>query len=288
MANLGNYGLGRRERAALARRGARVSYVIGDSDTGKTTLAACVAKLLAAKHPTALVDLDAGQASVGLPTTFAWKMCGPRGPGRGKPDGMFFAGTTSPVGYFPVAVAGAAALVAEARGRADRIVIDTCGLARGPMGMELHHTTVEALRPDVVVAIERAGELSELLAPFIRSGWPQVIRASVPDRVTTRSSARRRAYRCARFRDYFERAREIVLELDEVGILRPRRDPAGRIASLRDAGGRDLALAIVQKVDRRRGTISVLSPVPKRATIRAVVLGSMRIARDGRQLARNV
>ena len=284
MACLADFGIGAREAAVLSGRGARTIYVIGDSDTGKTTLAGVIVRLLAAKFKTAAVDLDAGQATIGLPTTFAWKMAGK----RGKPDGMYFAGTTSPTGYLDRWLIGAASLVGQARGRARKVVVDSCGLACGAAGRELHHATVDAVRPDVVVAIERGGELAGLLGPFVRSGWPRVVRASVPARIRKRSRAERRSYRCGKFRAYFERARELRLDLAEVAVLREVWDPAGRLASLRDGSGRDVALGIVQKFDSPRGTITVLSPVPRRVAVRAVVLGSMRIARDGRQLARNV
>jgi len=286
MAQLADYGLGPGQIALLERRCVRVVYVVGDSDTGKSTLAAALAAHLARKFKAALVGLDAGQASIGLPTTFAWGMCG-RG-GRARTDGMYFTGTTSPTGYFEIAVAGAAAMVSEARGHAAKVVVDTCGLACGPAAMQLHHATIDAVRADAVVAIERDGELSGLVGPFIRSGRPLVIRASVPGGVRKRSRATRRSYRRGKFRAYFKRARELTLSLDEVGVLRPRPDPVGRIASLRDASGRDIALAIVRAVDDAAQTMTVLSPVPRRTNVRAVVLGSMRIARDGRQLARNV
>jgi len=288
MQTLAEYGLGRREVALLRRRRTCVLYVIGDTDTGKTTFAAACARLLAGEFRTAVVDLDAGQASIGLPTTFAWRLCGRQGLTRGRPDGMYFAGTTSPTGFFEYAVAGAAAMVREARGRAEKVVVDTCGLARGRAGRDFHHVTLEAVRPDVVMGLERAEELSEVLEPLVRSGWPAVVRAGVPDGVRRRSQARRRRYRCERFRAYFERAREVKLPLDEVAILRPKPDPVRRIASLRDGRGRDLALGIVLKFDAPRGTVTVLSPIPARRKVAAIVLGSMRIARDGRQLARNV
>lgn len=288
MAELNDYGLGRGEIAGLVRRAARVIYVIGDSDTGKSTLVGCIARRLAPAFKTAAVDLDAGQATIGLPTTFGWQMCTARGYGAGTPGGLYFTGTTSPRGHFDLSVAGAAAMVGEAWAHARKVVVDTCGLACGEAGRELHHATVEAVRPDVIVAIERHGELSELVEPLVRSGWPEVIRASAPAGVRTRSRARRRSYRCAKFREYFKRARALQLSLDKVGILRPRPDPVGRIASLRDGRGRDVALAIVQKCGSPRGTITVLSPIASATKVRAVVLGSLRIARDGRQLARDV
>lgn len=286
MAELADYGLGNREIAALGRRRVRTIYIIGDSDTGKSTLAATLAAQLARSVATACVNLDAGQASIGLPTTFAWRMQGGRRERR--PDGMYFTGTTSPSGHFDIAVAGAVAMVSEARKRADTAVVDTCGLARGAAGMRLHHTTIDAVRPDAVIVIERRGELACLIDPLARLTRPLVIRASAPDCIRKRSRAERRSYRRERFRAYFAPAREIVLSLDVVGVLRSKPDPVGRIASLRDATGRDVALAIVRRADPAAGTITVLTPAPKRVPVRAVVLGLMRIARDGRQLARDI
>ncbi len=285
MASLDDYGLGRRELTALERPSVRVAYIVGDVGTGKSTLAAAVARHLSRRGRTALVDLDAGQASVGLPTTFAWRTWGRR---AAKPGGMYFTGTTSPTGHFDIAIAGAAAMVSEARDAAAKIVVDTCGLARGPAGIRLHHTTIDAVRPDAVLAIQRGDELAGLLEPLRRMRRPVVIDASVPEGVCKRSRATRRSYRRERFGAYFARARERVFGLDEVGLLRPRRDPVGRIASLRNEAGRDVALGIVRAVGKSSGTITVLTPLPARTRVAAVVLGSMRIARDGRQLARDV
>ena len=285
MASLADYGLAGEGRR-LGGAGRRVIYIIGDVDTGKTTLAVTLAGLFVRKFRTAVVDLDAGQATVGPPTTLGWALWTRRGPGRAR--GFYFTGITSPAGHLAGWVAGAGMLVAEARCAAEKVVVDACGLARGAAGRALHHATVDVIRPDVVVAIERSRELAELLERFERAGRPEVIRATVPAGAKARSRAVRRSYRCARFREYFAGAREVELDLGEVGVLRPRADPVGRIASLRDASGRDIALAIVEKFDVRKGTMRVLSPVPGRAKIQAVVLGSMRIARDGRQLAWNV
>jgi polynucleotide 5'-hydroxyl-kinase GRC3/NOL9 len=276
MARLNEYGL---TPEALATLDGCSVYIIGDTDTGKSTLAGLLARRLGA----ALVDLDAGQASVGLPTTFAWRAAGER-----RPRGMYFTGTTSPSGFYDLSVAGSAAMVSEARAFAPNVVVDSCGLARGDAGRQLHHTTVEAIRPDIVLAIQREDELAELIEPLAVAGWPRVIRATAPASARTRSRATRRSYRRSRFRDYFAGARERELCLGQVAVLRPKPDPVGRIASLRDTSGRDIALALVRSYRPARGTMTVLTPAPRGHEITAVVLGSMRIARDGRQLARNV
>ncbi len=284
MKGLEEFGIRHDEAVLLSRPNARLIYVVGDVDTGKTTLAARIASWCARVRRTAVVDLDAGQATIGLPTTFAWRMAG----SRGRPAGMYFTGTTSPVGYFELSVAGAVAMVSEAGAQAEKVVVDTCGLARGPLGCQLHHPIIDAIRPDVVVAPEREDELRELLRPLEAVHSPAVLRARPPDAVRKRSWAKRRSYRRAKFRGYFAGAGAMVLRLDGVGLLRWRPDPVGRIASLRGPDGRAIALAIVQAYDARSGTLTVWTPLRSPGRVCAIVLGSMRIARDGRQLARNV
>ena len=281
------YGLGRRERAIFERKGVSLIYIVGDSDSGKTTLAKLIASHLSARHKTALVDLDAGQAAVGLPTAFAWALMTRTGR-VGKMRGMYFTGITSPIGRFSESVDGAATLVAEARKRAKKIVVDTCGLAAGEMGRELHHPTIEEIRPDVIVAIESDDGLDSVLDPFELGGWPIVIRVPVPDAVKKRSPGRRRSYRAARLGEYFKNATEMELSLKRVVIIREKADAADRIASLRNSKGRDIALAIVSELNRRRGKAVVFTPLSDASDVRFIVLGSMKIARDGTQLAWNV
>ena len=56
-----------------AVRRARVTMVVGASDTGKTTLTAYLAGALAARGETvAVVDADVGQSEIGPPTTVGW------------------------------------------------------------------------------------------------------------------------------------------------------------------------------------------------------------------------
>ena len=129
---------------------------------------------------------------------------------RRKPDGLYFVGTTSPTGAYELVVAGAAALVAEARGAAEKVVIDTCGRACGAAGRELHHVTIDAIRPDATVAIQRGDELSELIGPFEAADRPLVLHATPPEKAQARSRATRRSYRRAKFCDYFRAARELA------------------------------------------------------------------------------
>lgn len=285
--SLADYGIVRRERAILDRKGVSLIYIIGNTDTGKTTLANLIASHLSVRHKTALVDLDAGQAAIGLPATFGWAMMTARGR-VGKVRGMYFTGITSPVGYFEESVAGATALVAEARRRAQKIVVDTCGVAEGAYGRELHYPTVEKIRPDVVIAIENAHELDSVIESFEEGGWPIVIRVDAPERVKRRSPTRRRSYRAERFRKYFENAGELKLSLDSVGIVNERADAVDRIASLRNSKGRDIALAIIVEFNRGKGKAVVFTPLADTSKVQFIVMGSMKVARDGTQLAWNV
>ena len=56
----------------IYREKTRRIIVLGGSDTGKTTLLECLADVLSRSAPVGLVDLDAGQSTIGPPTTTAW------------------------------------------------------------------------------------------------------------------------------------------------------------------------------------------------------------------------
>ena len=49
-----------------------ICLILGGSDTGKTTLAAALTKLLAKHQPVGIVDADIGQSHIGPPTTAGW------------------------------------------------------------------------------------------------------------------------------------------------------------------------------------------------------------------------
>ena len=51
-----------------------VCLILGAADTGKTTLAAALAKHAASSQPVGIIDADIGQSHIGPPATVGWAL----------------------------------------------------------------------------------------------------------------------------------------------------------------------------------------------------------------------
>ncbi len=263
----------------------RLIMVLGGPDTGKTTLAFSLSRLLCIKAATALVDLDMGQSRIGPPTTVGWAVvredCGDRS--DMDEEDIYFTGSLSPAGSLLPAVTGAKLLVDGALERCRKVVVDTTGLVSEPAGRVLKHFKIDLLRPDIIIALERHGELSRLLEPLRFQVLPEVIRVAVPDAVVRKDRAQRIGYREERFRRYFSPSRIMELPVDGTGVrfTRERVDIlcAGirsRIVSLRDSNNRDRFLGVIKRIDVRKRTIHIQTPAPENFKVSTIVVGSER------------
>ena len=311
----------RRSVERIAQKGMRKILVIGASDRGKSTYCSFLAaELCSVGHEVAFVDADVGQKDVGPPAaiTLAHLTDGKALP-EAEMSGLYFIGSVSPIGHFLPMVVGAQRMVQAARSRF--VIIDTTGLIHGS-GRQLKAFKIEALQPDVIVALERGYELESLLNayrhyPLIRL-WPS--REASAKSVRQRQAARENA-----FRRYFEGASEIVIERHRLSFQRsllfngrPVKDERfvyaeqtsdgrigvsqagdqvaakgeriipygferGLLCGVADRNATVLGLAILQSIDFATGTIALLTPVPERL-IKIVQMGDMHLGRDGREL----
>jgi polynucleotide 5'-hydroxyl-kinase GRC3/NOL9 len=174
---------------------ARVTLILGTSDTGKTSLTARLASALAARgERVAVVDADVGQSEIGPPTTV----------GLGRVTGTLsrladaevlaleFVGDTSPVRYIRETADATGRLVRRAlEAGFDRVLVDTGGLVEGPLGLALKRAKVRAADPDLVLVLQRRDE-SEPIARAIEGGErPRVVRLAPSSAVVRRSATRR-------------------------------------------------------------------------------------------------
>jgi polynucleotide 5'-hydroxyl-kinase GRC3/NOL9 len=270
-----------------------VVVLLGGPDSGKTTLAACLAeRWRRGGRVVGLVDADLGQSSIGPPATVGLALLGSDRRPSCPPaaDALEFVGATSPPGCFLPHVLGTQAMAREALDRgADIVLVDTTGLVLGPAAVALKRYKLRALRPRHLLALERAGELEPLLRLVGGRDWLQVHRLPVSPRATRRSPAARRAYREARFRDYFHAAGRYRLArvgLRLAGLDAGEPPDAGRLTGvllgLRDGAGRVQALGVLEEAARDQFTI--LAPLSDPAGIAEVEFGRTRIEPGGREL----
>ncbi len=263
-----------------------VTMVIGESDTGKTTLVTALANALSARHPSvAVVDADLGQSEIGPPTTIGLGRV--RAPLRRLGDaeviGLHFVGTTSPAGNLLGAVVGARRMLDRARALGfERVVIDTSGLVAGALGRTLKRAKIDVTDAALVIALERAGECGHIVAACAGAERPHVLRLPASPAVRPRSADERRRHRQERLQAYFAAARSLTLPLDRVAVRAPSGEALGPhhaadglelvLVGLEDRARTTLGLGIIRGVDFDRAVLLVDTNVPE-AEVSAVAIG---------------
>lgn len=252
--------------------------LIGDSDTGKTTVArslyrrACRAGVRAA-----YLDGDMGQSTLGLPTTMTvalgepgddtWP---PRGPRR-----VYFVGSTTPRRLMLPTLVGVVRLrdAALALG-AELAIVDTTGLvAAAEGGRALKQAKIELLAPDLVIALQRDRELEPLLWPLRRDPRVRLLEWAVSPRAVIRSREARVEHRRRRLAGYLEGARSVALPLRRLGVYELERLSAGALLALLDGDGWTLGLGVVEQADPRGPDAVVRTPLPGLEGVAAVRIG---------------
>jgi polynucleotide 5'-hydroxyl-kinase GRC3/NOL9 len=266
--------------ALAADEGPERVYVVGSTDSGKTTLCRYLADAVSAHVRTAYVDCDTGQSRLGPPTTEGMVIC---------PDRPYlrFVGSTSPGGHFVQTLTAAKRLVEKAAElSAGVVIIDSPGLIAGGVGTEFQFQIIDLLRPTQLVALQRGRELERLLANFARHPGVTIRRFPVSPAVVTRTAIGRRRYREERFRTYFADARPQTVSLRGLalqGRVPDLRNPCGirgRLVSFNDPENFSLALGIVRELHPGERVIDVLAPPFNDAAVASIRFGSLSLDLD--------
>jgi len=264
--------------AALIESGLRESvYIMGATDTGKTTLCRYLLSRTSAHVRTGCVDCDTGQSWIGPPTTEGMTIH----PGPSKPV-LRFVGSTSPRGHLVQTLTGAKRLVERALEDGARItLIDSPGLVHGGVGIEFQIQMIDLLRPERIIALQRGRELEGVLANFARHPTIQTHRFPVSPAVAPRTAAERRRYREERFTAYFAGAQVQEIALRGPGLQGRVPDPenrsgvAGRLVSLNDPENFVIVLGIVRAFDPKGRTLTVFAPPFDTTSVASVRFGSV-------------
>jgi polynucleotide 5'-hydroxyl-kinase GRC3/NOL9 len=193
-----------------AARDAHTVLFIGGIDAGKSTLARAVAAFaLRLGRSVAYLDVDLGQKTVGPPGAVALKRLASADDltleRLAVADAIAFVGATSPQGHLLPLMTGMARLHARALEEgADLVVVDTSGMVSGIYGQLVKYHKVELLRPDLVVGLQRGGELEPLLGVIERFFSVDVVSVGVHPSVVSTSVEQRAEHRRQAMARYFE------------------------------------------------------------------------------------
>ncbi|HEY7490357.1 MAG TPA: Clp1/GlmU family protein [Candidatus Tectomicrobia bacterium] len=268
--------------AEIAQRRWRKVLIIGAVDRGKSTYCAFLSRyLMAAGWRVAIVDADIGQKDIGPPATITLGYPD-ASLARVPPAALYFVGAVSPVGHLLPMVLGTRRLVDAAQG--EFVLINTTGLVQG-VGRVLKGYKIEAVRPDVIVAVEQSTELQPITRAYRHY---RTLRIQPSTSAMVKTSEQRREARERAFGSYFQTATEAVLPCRSL-IFQRRDVPTGftqhLLCGVADRRNKGLGLAIIIELDWSRGTIVLLTPVAAES-IRIIQGGDLYLTPDGYELGR--
>jgi len=267
-----------------------VVMLVGDIDTGKTSLGIEAVKRATEQGiPAAIVDADIVQSTVGPPTTVGMKLCSGMTEFTRESlrvaDALGFVGSLMPKGRLLPLVTTTAKLVDRAREAGCRlIVVDTTSLVSGIYGQTLKFFKMDLVRPDLVIGLERGGELEPVLGIAQRFTPAEVIEVDVLPEAVMRTVDERIAFREEQFAAYFtdHASRWKVKPTVFMPTLPPDFDLAlldGLVVGMEDGKGSCAGIGILEH-DTGEDILRMISPVTE--GVRGLRLGSVRIDVSGR------
>ncbi|WP_176559508.1 Clp1/GlmU family protein [Rubellimicrobium roseum] len=238
--------------------------VLGAVDVGKSTFCQLLLHRASERGRTAaVIDTDVGQKMIGPPAT----VTGATSEAPEALTGLAFVGTMDPAQGVTRVVSGLDRLCRSAR--TDLLIVNTSGLLRG-VGRRLKAAKIAVLRPDLLLTIGDDPHLDLIAAEH--AGVARLRLASSPE-AQRKTPGQRRAARREAFRRYLEAGRSCIIPLASSGLLALS---DRQLVGLVDHKGRDVALGLVEALDRARGEVQVLSPARTEA-VGGLILGWLRL-----------
>src|SRR5215467_2253390 len=158
--------VGWREAAQVATTAPGVYVVLGDVDSGKSTLSAFLAnESLHQGRTVSIVDGDVGQSDLGPPTTISTAKLTSEVSSlqQLKSETTLFIGDTSPATITDKVRKGLVQLRDIAKQHSELVIINTDGWIMGDEAFRYKQQLLDALQPDLVIGIDVEGELAKLL-----------------------------------------------------------------------------------------------------------------------------
>jgi polynucleotide 5'-hydroxyl-kinase GRC3/NOL9 len=258
-----------------------ICLVLGAADTGKTTLAAALAKHAASSEPVGIIDADIGQSHIGPPTTVGWAVLeNSQTPFVEFSDlpvgGISFVGDVTPVRHLLQLTAAIAQCVQQVSEAAELMIIDTPGFIRGPAATALWWTVQRILQPKLIIAVQRDDELSDIITG-LRSLEIQLELIKSSPQIPTKSPQDRRNYRQNQFSKYFRDSCLHKINLSDISVRTSgnlsSESLIHRLVALRDVAGKDLAIGEITDWQQSDNIVMVKAPQLDIRQIGCLVVG---------------
>ena len=270
-----------------------ISIILGATDTGKSTLAKfLIFNLCQRGLKVALIDADIGQSSLGPPTAIGlavfksdpdWQLVL-------SPPEIFFVGSTTPEGHFPIHLRGVKRMVDKAPSYgAEVILVDTTGFVLGERGIELKRRKIDLISPRFILALQKSDELEPILEHYKENPLLRMFRLPLSEQVRPMSMEERKAYRTNRFQEYFKHSLIYELAIEEVQVVGEVLDPNGEtlpldwalringlLIGLKDSNDETLALGLIRNYFEEKKILRVSTPLREIERVKIIQLSSFR------------
>jgi polynucleotide 5'-hydroxyl-kinase GRC3/NOL9 len=271
-----------------------IAILLGATDTGKSTLAKFLINQLCQRGlMVALVDADIGQSFLGPPTTIGLSIF------KSHPDWeliltppkLFFVGSTSPEGHFPIHLRGVKKMVDKAISlHPELVLVDTTGFVLGEAAKELKRRKIDLISPRSILALQKSDEIEPILDLYKENPLCKIYRLPLSDQVRPRSMEERQTYRTNKFREYFKHSSIQELAVEEVQIEGEVLDPNGEsipldwalringlLIGLKDSDDETLALGVIRNYLAEKKVVRVLTPLADIPRVKTIQLSSLKI-----------
>jgi polynucleotide 5'-hydroxyl-kinase GRC3/NOL9 len=270
-----------------------IAILFGATDTGKSTFAKFLISHLCQRGlKVGLVDADIGQSFLGPPATIGFAVF------KSHPDWevvlstpeIFFVGSTTPEGHFPIHLKGIKRMVDKASPYGPEVIlVDTTGFVLGETGKGLKRRKIDLVSPRFILALQKHDEIEPILEQYKENAPYKIYRLPLSGQVRPKSMEERRINRANKFRDYFKYSVKQELAIEEIQIEGEVLDPSGALLpldwSLRINGllielknGNDdtLALGVIRNYLEEEKVVRVLTPLREMQRVITIQLGSLR------------
>jgi polynucleotide 5'-hydroxyl-kinase GRC3/NOL9 len=271
-----------------------IAILLGATDTGKSTLAKFLIFNLCQKGlKVALVDADIGQSFLGPPATIGLSVF------KSDPDWqlvltppeIFFVGSITPEGNFPIHLKGVERMADKAASHGvDVILVDTTGFVLGEQGIELKRRTLDLLSPRFILALQKSDELEPILEHYKENALPRILRLPLSEQVRSRSMEERRTYRTDKFQEYFKHSviQELAVEGFQIEgeVLDPNGETLpldwalrinGLLIGLKDSNDETLALGLIKNYVVEKKIVRVSTPLREIEKAKTIQLSSLKV-----------
>jgi polynucleotide 5'-hydroxyl-kinase GRC3/NOL9 len=256
--------------------------VLGKTDSGKSSFCTYLTnKLVYAKKCVAVLDGDIGQADIGPPGTISYALAA-------KPtielndlklENAFFIGVTSPAKALSQTLEGYDAMKNEVlKKNPDFIVVNTDGWVTREEALDYKLKLIEALKPDLIVAMQIESELEPLLSKI--TGTPVKVVKTSPS-IKERNPQVRHKLRQKNYSKFLKEGKVRMLYMNQYEIANKAdlpffgEEPKGLLVGFKNRRKKFLGIGVLIEVNNRKKALQVFTPVTK--NIAAITIGKVHL-----------